>query len=103
MDMTRIITAGRMERTLDMNGMTIKIATPAYVKPTDGTPDPVEILSRHIIQIDDEMFTTPESKAKLRSTFSSAQSVLINKLLEEVNKLIEEQVKVVEELVTKKD
>lgn len=104
MDMTKLITMGRMEKTLDVGGVSVKLATPIYTKmPDQGTPDPIEVLSRHVTQIDEEQFTTPESKNRLKTLLSQMQSVVVGKLLEEVNTLVNEQILAVNGIVTKKD
>ena len=107
MDTAKLIMLGKVEKIIEVGGITFKMASPPYsslisARNADQTIDPVQMLCGTIIQIDDQPFITKESKAQLADLFNQMQSVIVAKLVGHSNDLIGEQDKAVEGILSKK-
>ena len=107
MDIARLITLGKIDRTVVLEGITFKLVTHQFKDMESAiiegkVPDPIKLLCSSIEQIDDEVFETPEQKARLLDILKQMQGAAIAKLLEIASGLVDEQNKAMGGLLSKK-
>lgn len=103
MDITKLITLGRIEKELVIDGIKFIFSTPVHGdtvahKDTDG---PVDFLCDAIIQIDDRKYDN-NNRAELLDILSKVQNMIIVKLMTFHSDLITEQKEFIDQLASKK-
>ena len=90
MDTQKLVMIGKINRDLTVLGITIKLSTPAMgLISTEA--DAMTNLAQFVEQIDDKVYSAPETKLEVVRLLRQLQPGVVAKIAEVCNKMTEEQ------------
>jgi hypothetical protein len=103
MDLTKLVTLGKLDRTVKIGDVTFKLVTPPFIynDPTQ-MPPPIDVLVLSIAEIDGEVIDVAK-RTQLKEMLAQMQGTVVTKLLDLCTDLITKQIKLVDEISSKKE
>ena len=100
MDIQKLITMGRLTKTVVYDGIAFEMSTPATDNINDIN-DNLDLLCVFITKIGDKEFSTPEDKVGLKVVLKQMQGVVVHSLVKKAGEMIEQQTELVEGITKK--
>ena len=105
MDIRQLLTIGKIQKvvelTLPAGKMTIHLETPP-IDQLQVDIGPYATVAQYVTKIDDQEFSTPESKKELAEVFSKLQVAAFSKLVDACNAINKEQEATTQEIFSGK-
>jgi hypothetical protein len=100
MDIWKLLTAGKVERTIDVDGLEVKMATPAMDQLSSD--DPHVNLAQFIVSIGGVDVSTADKRAEVVAMLKKVQPAMFAKLVGICAEMNKEQNDAVDRIVSKK-
>lgn len=96
MDISKLITTGKLEKKVKVGDFTFYFETPSSLNVVANLTDPNSLLAQFIVGIDNDEYRNEEQKKALKGILEKMQNGFVNKLSGIANALGTEQAQAVE-------